>query len=104
MRNLRAKLRWRAPPYFRFLAFFGAFFFWAFPADLLADFGGLGATLEGFSAACFFASGLAGTAAKATAGAFAPFAFPLTATPPFLPAAAVPEVPEPGPLAPAAAA
>src|SRR2546428_10529670 len=95
------KLRLRAQPYFRFLAFFGAFFFTALPPDLPADLGGLGAALDAFSASRFFASGFAGPAAIATAGAVAPFPLPLTCASPFLPVAAVPEV---GPFAPAAAA
>src|SRR5229473_2446512 len=98
------KLRLRAQPYFRFLAFFGAFFFTALPPDLPADLGGLGAALDAFSASRFFGSAFAGPAAIATAGAVAPFPLPLTCTSPFLPMAAVPEVPEVGPLAPAAAA
>src|SRR3984893_5409245 len=99
MRNLRRRLR--AQPYFRFLAFFGAFFFGALPPDLVADFGGFGGALEGFSASHFFASGFAVAAATATAGAVAPFPLPLTCTSPFLPVAVVPEL---DPLAPAAAA
>src|SRR6202030_670099 len=93
-----------AQPYFRFLAFFGTLLFMALPPDLLADLGGLGTALGGFSASRFFASGFAGAAAKTTAGAVAPFPLPLTCTSPFLPVAAVPEVAEVGPLAPAAAA